>query len=473
MLQCAQDVIAPPEVGAYVHAQIPGSVLVTWTRSGIVRSSARRSRPPSRPSPPSPRIRVRASGAERWSDRATPARRPSLRRWPRRTRRRGTVRERPLRPPVHAAGRDHRQDQRDAGGVARATTARTWSVDVVWRICSPSAAGSTTRRISRRCWSMQGSVGEVAVDMAAADGRRMPVLITATLKPRRRPPLRSCAARYSTPATGAPTRGSCCAPVKEADRERERVQRLAHRVATQPAAPRAAHDARAGDRGLLPPASLEGGRRRLLRPVPSRRDTWGFFLGDVCGKGAGGGGADLADPLHAARRSPARAGADQHARHAQHRPAGALYRRQLTLLHGHRRHPRRRAGRLHRHPGRRRPSPARCCCAPTAGPATCPPPAGCPSGCCRRRPSSSPRPGWNAATPSCSTPTGSPRPAPTPATDATATRRCWPSPAGWPPRRPPPRSRRPPASRELRRGRRRRHRPARARRPTRLSPYRP
>jgi len=34
VLQCAQDVIAPPEVGAYVHAQIPGSVLVSLDATG-------------------------------------------------------------------------------------------------------------------------------------------------------------------------------------------------------------------------------------------------------------------------------------------------------------------------------------------------------------------------------------------------------------------------------------------------------
>ncbi|MFD7665012.1 alpha/beta fold hydrolase [Streptomyces sp. NPDC059788] len=34
VLECAQDVIAPREVGAYVHAQIPGSTLVTLDATG-------------------------------------------------------------------------------------------------------------------------------------------------------------------------------------------------------------------------------------------------------------------------------------------------------------------------------------------------------------------------------------------------------------------------------------------------------
>ena len=34
IIQCRQDVIAPPEVGAYVHAAIPGSHLVTLAATG-------------------------------------------------------------------------------------------------------------------------------------------------------------------------------------------------------------------------------------------------------------------------------------------------------------------------------------------------------------------------------------------------------------------------------------------------------
>ena len=34
VLECRQDVIAPPEVGAYVHARIPGSTLVTLPATG-------------------------------------------------------------------------------------------------------------------------------------------------------------------------------------------------------------------------------------------------------------------------------------------------------------------------------------------------------------------------------------------------------------------------------------------------------
>ncbi|MGH3408780.1 MAG: alpha/beta fold hydrolase, partial [Streptosporangiaceae bacterium] len=34
VLQCSRDAIAPPEVGAFVHAQIPGSSLITLPATG-------------------------------------------------------------------------------------------------------------------------------------------------------------------------------------------------------------------------------------------------------------------------------------------------------------------------------------------------------------------------------------------------------------------------------------------------------
>jgi sigma-B regulation protein RsbQ len=34
VVQCAQDAIAPPEVGGFVHAQVPSSELVTLDATG-------------------------------------------------------------------------------------------------------------------------------------------------------------------------------------------------------------------------------------------------------------------------------------------------------------------------------------------------------------------------------------------------------------------------------------------------------
>ena len=58
VIECAQDAIAPREVGAYVHAQIPDSQLSPWRRPDTARTSAPR-RPPHRRSPRSPARRDR------------------------------------------------------------------------------------------------------------------------------------------------------------------------------------------------------------------------------------------------------------------------------------------------------------------------------------------------------------------------------------------------------------------------------
>ncbi len=73
--------------------------------------------------------------------------------------------------------------------------------------------------------------------------------------------------------------------------------------------------------------------------------------------------------------------------------------------------------------------PQRSSCAPTAPPTSCPPRAACSSASCPPRTSPPPPPPWAPATPSCSTPTASPRPAPArTAPPSSATRRCAASP---------------------------------------------
>ena len=133
---------------------------------------------------------------------------------------------------------------------------------------------------------MQGEVGGVALELLAADGRRLPVLITATVKsgPDGLPLLVRITvfdARDRRAYENELLRAR-----QEADRERDRVQRLAATL----------------QRSLLPPAlprvpGLEvaayyhvastdqvGGDFYDLFPLAG--DRWGLFLGDVCGKGA-------------------------------------------------------------------------------------------------------------------------------------------------------------------------------------------
>jgi phosphoserine phosphatase RsbU/P len=134
--------------------------------------------------------------------------------------------------------------------------------------------------------SMQNSVGEVAVDMAAADGRRIPVLITATLNPSN--DHRSAVVRctvFDAHDRRAYERELLRAR-QDADRERERVQKLATVLQRSLLPPELPAIAGVDTAAYYHPASLDevGGDFYDLFPVA--RDTWGFFLGDVCGKGA-------------------------------------------------------------------------------------------------------------------------------------------------------------------------------------------
>ncbi|MET7300561.1 SpoIIE family protein phosphatase [Embleya sp. NPDC005575] len=133
--------------------------------------------------------------------------------------------------------------------------------------------------------TMQGEIGGVALELKAADGTRLPVLVTSLVKTGGdgQPLL------IRTTITDARDRRAYEVELmrahREADAERERLQRLATTL----------------QRTLLPPTlsrvpSLEvaayyhiasadrvGGDFYDLFPLADGR--WGFFLGDVCGKG--------------------------------------------------------------------------------------------------------------------------------------------------------------------------------------------
>jgi phosphoserine phosphatase RsbU/P len=134
--------------------------------------------------------------------------------------------------------------------------------------------------------SMQDSIGEVSVDMATADGRRLPVLITAALRPGddHRPAVVRCTV-FDARDRRAYERELLRAR-QEAERERERVQRLATVLQRSLLPPQLPSIAGVETAAYYHPASLDevGGDFYDLFPVSA--DTWGFFLGDVCGKGA-------------------------------------------------------------------------------------------------------------------------------------------------------------------------------------------
>jgi phosphoserine phosphatase RsbU/P len=134
---------------------------------------------------------------------------------------------------------------------------------------------------------MQGEVNGIAMELKAADGTRLPVLVTSMVKTDGggQPLL------IRTTVFDARDRRAYETELlrarREAERERERLQRLATTL----------------QRTLLPPqlppvpgldvaahyriASLDEVGGDFYDLFPLAGDSWGFFLGDVCGKGAG------------------------------------------------------------------------------------------------------------------------------------------------------------------------------------------
>jgi sigma-B regulation protein RsbU (phosphoserine phosphatase) len=133
---------------------------------------------------------------------------------------------------------------------------------------------------------MQGEVRAIALDLVAADGSRLPVLVTSAVKTDAEGgPLLIRTAVFDARERRSYERELLRAR-QEAERERQRQERLARTL----------------QRTLLPPSLPDvPGLRLAARYRTASRDEvggdfydlfplgphrWGFFLGDVCGKGA-------------------------------------------------------------------------------------------------------------------------------------------------------------------------------------------
>ncbi|GAB3007905.1 SpoIIE family protein phosphatase [Amycolatopsis acidiphila] len=134
---------------------------------------------------------------------------------------------------------------------------------------------------------MQGELGGVALDLVAADGTRLPVLVTSTLKTGEDGGPRVIRTTIFDARDRRAYERELLRARQDADRERDRVLQLATTL----------------QRTLLPPVLTAppgmavdayyhhaspyqvGGDFYDLFPLAGGR--WGFFLGDVCGKGAG------------------------------------------------------------------------------------------------------------------------------------------------------------------------------------------
>jgi phosphoserine phosphatase RsbU/P len=133
---------------------------------------------------------------------------------------------------------------------------------------------------------MQGEINGIALELKAADGTRLPVLVTSTVKTGGdgQPLL------VRTTVFDARDRRAYEAELlrarREAEQERERLQRLTttlQRTLLPPALPAVPGLDVAAHYHIASPDEVGGDFYDLF---PLTGDTWGFFLGDVCGKGA-------------------------------------------------------------------------------------------------------------------------------------------------------------------------------------------
>ncbi|MEU4537662.1 SpoIIE family protein phosphatase [Streptosporangium sp. NPDC023825] len=134
---------------------------------------------------------------------------------------------------------------------------------------------------------MQGELGGVALDLRAADGTRLPVLVTSVLKTGTDgEPLLIRTTVFDARDRRAYERELLRAR-QEAERERERLKRLVTTLQRSllPAVLPVVPGLEAAAHYHIASADQVGGDFYDLFPLGDGR--WGVFLGDVCGKGAG------------------------------------------------------------------------------------------------------------------------------------------------------------------------------------------
>lgn len=133
---------------------------------------------------------------------------------------------------------------------------------------------------------MQGEVGGIALEMVVADGRRLPVLVTSTVRNGEdgRPAL------IRTTVFDARDRRAYEQELlrarRDADVERDRYQRLARTLQRSLLPPALPSVPGVEVAAYYHPASVDEVGGDFYDLFPLARDRWGLFLGDVCGKGA-------------------------------------------------------------------------------------------------------------------------------------------------------------------------------------------
>jgi sigma-B regulation protein RsbU (phosphoserine phosphatase) len=132
---------------------------------------------------------------------------------------------------------------------------------------------------------MQGELGGVAFELKAADGSRLPVLVTSTVKTGTDGQAQLIRTTVFDARDRRAYEQELLRAREEAERERDRVQRLA-RTLQQTLLPPALPEVPGLEvEASYHPASLDQVGGDFYDLFPLTGDTWGFFLGDVSGKG--------------------------------------------------------------------------------------------------------------------------------------------------------------------------------------------
>ncbi|WP_197288343.1 SpoIIE family protein phosphatase [Nocardia sp. NRRL S-836] len=132
---------------------------------------------------------------------------------------------------------------------------------------------------------MQGELGGVALELKAADGTRLPVLLTSTVKTGADGQAQLIRISVFDARDRRRYEQELLRAREQAERERDRVQQLA-RTLQQTLLPPALPAVPGMDvAAYYHPASLDQVGGDFYDLFPLSGDTWGFFLGDVSGKG--------------------------------------------------------------------------------------------------------------------------------------------------------------------------------------------
>ncbi len=132
---------------------------------------------------------------------------------------------------------------------------------------------------------MQGEINGIALELKAADGTRLPVLVSSTLKTGADGQPLLVRTTISDARDRRAYETELLRARQESDRERERLQRVVatlQRSLLPPSLPRVPGLQASAHYHTASPDHLGGDFYDLS---PWAADSWGFFLGDVCGKG--------------------------------------------------------------------------------------------------------------------------------------------------------------------------------------------